>query len=383
MKRLVVAAAFAAAASAAADTSLAWRQEGGPGEGSVRVLGLDRHAADTLAVALDAGLGARLLRVVAVPSKAPPSRESVPNLWGTWSIEGSDLVFRPRHAVAPGLEIEAHFDGPTFDAATGSTGARSLAIRHLVAESPGPHPRVVRIAPSSPTVPANLLRIYIEFSQPMSARDVERQVGLSADGGPVDLAFVDVRNGLWDPERKRLTLFIHPGRVKTGVAVNEALGPVLREGAEIVVTVGAGARDADGRTLERPFEHRWRVGPPRRQGLDPAQWTLHAPETPRGELILNFPFALDRGLLARALTVLTSDGAVDGTWTVGEEERSVRFRPNAAWVAGITYRVAIDPVLEDPTGQRIGRAFERRATDSATASAESAGAAALDFTVAF
>jgi hypothetical protein len=215
----------------------------------------------------------------------------------------------------------------------------------------------------------------------MSARDVERQVTLSADGRAVDLAFVDIRNGLWDPERKRLTLFVHPGRVKTGVAVNEALGPVLREGAEVVVTIGTGARDADGRALERPFEHRWRVAPPRREALDVAQWKLAAPTAPHGDLTLSFPFPLDRGLLARAFSVLAEHRSVEGTWTVGEEERSVHFRPDAAWVPGFTYRIAIDSVLEDPSGQRIGRAFERRATDSAAAA--SAEAAVLDFTVAF
>ena len=46
-----------------------------------------------------------------------------------------------------------------------------------------------------------------------------------------------VRNGLWDPERKRLTLFIHPGRVKTGVAVTLAWAKAVARTAARVVRV--------------------------------------------------------------------------------------------------------------------------------------------------
>jgi hypothetical protein len=357
---------FAAAAASARETRLEWRAEGGLGEGSVRVVGLDSALVNGLATRLDGALGKRVLRVVARPGDARSDDADLPNLWGTWIVEEGDLAFRPRHAVAAGIVLDARFDGAAFDAAVGSTGTKSLTFRHQFAPAEGRPPAVVRIAPSGPTVPANLLRIYVEFSQPMSARDVESHVSLTADGRPVDLAFVDVRNGLWDPERKRLTLFVHPGRVKTGVAVQEEQGPVLRAGSQIVVLVRPGARDVDGRELAETHQKTWLVIEPRRQGLNAAQWRLEAPLTNDGVLVLRFPHPLDRALLGRAFTVLREATPVTGTWSVEDQEVAVTFRPESAWTAG-DYTVAVDPALEDPTGQRLGRPFERDVSAAATA----------------
>jgi hypothetical protein len=157
---------------------------------------------------------------------------------------------------------------------------------------------------------------------------------------------------------------VHPGRVKTGVAVQEVQGPVLRPGAQIALGVARGARDADGRELTIAEKKAWRVTEARRDGLDATQWRIEAPMAHDAPLVLRFPFPLDRALLARAFTVTRGEQPVPGSWSVDEQELAVAFRPDGPWSPG-DYTVEVDPALEDPTGQRLGRAFERDVTSGA------------------
>lgn len=55
-------------------------------------------------------------------------------------------------------------------------------------------------------------------------------------------------DGLWDPEGRRLTLFLHPGRIKRGVAMHEALGLALRPGRRYRLVVDREAEDAGATT---------------------------------------------------------------------------------------------------------------------------------------
>ena len=76
------------------------------------------------------------------------------------------------------------------------------------------------------------------------------------------LAFVEIEHGLWDPRQTRLTVLLHPGRIKRGVAPGERLGPPLRAGRSYRLVVDASMPDAAGRPLGRAFEKRFRSSPP-------------------------------------------------------------------------------------------------------------------------
>jgi hypothetical protein len=84
----------------------------------------------------------------------------------------------------------------------------------------------------------------------------------------------------------------------------------------------------------------------------------------KDELVVRFPWPLDRALLARSLQIWTDnsrvDGtvAIDGTSIIDQGERGWRFKPaRRAWLPG-TYTLVVRPELEDVCGNRIGRAFE-------------------------
>ena len=286
----------------------------------------------------------------------------LPNVWGTWRVEGQALVFRARHAPAPGVRLLASFSGMAFDRAASTRGTPDLRGEYLVAVPAGA-PRVVGVSPASVEIPANLLRLYVEFSAPMSLRGVERFVRLlDGAGNEVPVAFVDVPDGLWDPTRRVLTLFVHPGRVKSGVALGEALGPVLSPGSSVTLQVEAGAPDADGRRTTEVFTRTWLVGESRRGALEPSRWLLGPPRGPDEELTLTLPVLLDVQIAERALRVLGEEGAVEGSWRPRAGAIGLEFRPDRPWTPG-SYRLVVAPFLEDVSGNRPGRAFEREVNE--------------------
>ena len=97
-----------------------------------------------------------------------------------------------------------------------------------------------------------------------------------------------------------------------------------------------------------------------------ASWRIEPPGAgTRDPLVVTFPAPLDHGLLARALAVETSGGrTIDGDVVLDAGDTRWAFRPRLPWDAG-DYRLAALSILEDPAGNRIGRAFEVDMTRSA------------------
>jgi hypothetical protein len=88
-------------------------------------------------------------------------------------------------------------------------------------------PRLEAIYPSGDTVPANHLKFYLHFSAPMrEGVFLEHCRLLDATGKPVLEPFRETE--LWSEDHRRLTLWLHPGRQKTGVNLNDEFGPVLQ-----------------------------------------------------------------------------------------------------------------------------------------------------------
>ena len=297
------------------------------------------------------------------------SGEPPPAVLGSYRVTGGALLFTPHFPFKPGLALEARFDGSRFDrlgACGEGVGERGPPTPDLALEFEAPEEarrpptRVVAVYPSGDRVPENLLRIYVHFSGPMRPRDVSAAVRLiDEDGAPVELAFVEIDEGLWDPGRRRLTLFLHPGRIKRGVGPHQALGPPLREGRHYRLSIGRELRDARGLALEATYEKDFTVGPPDRESPDPERWRIHAPERPSGELVVDLPEPLDRALLLRMIEVVDGAGrSVPGLTSVGPGERHWRFRPTAEWGAG-PYRLRVATAIEDLAGNTPAALFDR------------------------
>ncbi len=218
---------------------------------------------------------------------------------------------------------------------------------------------VVAVYPSSQVVPENLLRLYVQFSAPMSRGVAPRFLELvDDDNDPIAGAFVVPEQELWSPTDDRLTLFFDPGRLKQEVGPNLAAGTPLHVGQEVTLRIQAEWPDAHGAPLRESFEHTWQVVQADRERPRADEWMLHAPARPEEPLRLEFPEALDRALLHRMLTVETEAGApIVGAITVARGEREWVFAPTSPWLPG-SYTIRVDPDLEDLAGNSLERLFD-------------------------
>jgi hypothetical protein len=221
-------------------------------------------------------------------------------------------------------------------------------------------PTVLGIFPGAETLPENLLRLYVLFSEPMQRGCVEREIAmLMADGRCAPDVLYRAPVELWDSSMRCLTILLDPGRLKRGVGPNRALGPPLAEGTEYVLSVGAGMTGASGAPLKDGAIKRFRTGGAVREPVAVVQWTVAAPRAgTRDALVLTFPRALDWAMLHHAIDVTQDDDVLQGTCEVGTGETTWRFAPSSSWAPG-RYRIRVAADLEDSCGNDLRAAFDR------------------------
>lgn len=208
-------------------------------------------------------------------------------------------------------------------------------------------PRVAAVHPETGEVPANLLRLYIDFSQPMAGDDAFEHVRLlDASGRAIPDAFREIE--LWSRDNRRLMAYVHPGRVKTGLALGDQFGPVLEEGKAYTLEVLPGMKSRSGRRLEGRFSRTLQAGPPDTRSPDLARWTL-SPFPDRLEIVCDE--WLDRAGLEEFVRVEGVPGRcrVDGPL--------VTFLPERGFPPG-EYRLTVDAKLEDLAGNNFIKPFE-------------------------
>ena len=337
-----------------------------PGQPVVIVTGLSRG---DLAALSRAGLTPEawpaVLRV-GVTADAPP-------VAGRYAIADGAIRFTPMFPLDPGRPYTAVFDPRAVPGGALGAVPKVSRVVSIPAGAPSAPVTVATVYPTANAVPANLLRMYIEFSGPMGSRGGQDYVSIKdARDQEISDALLPLDTALWNPEHTRFTVLFDPGRVKRGILPNRRMGRPLTPGETFTLIVRAGWPDAHGVPMVSTFQREYRVGPPIERGLDPRAWTIAAPGAgSREPLTVEFPWPLDRALLQRALTVALGDAPVAGDVTVPSGERRWLFTPRGAWQAG-SYAVVAQPELEDVAGNRIGHAFETGAADKDDARAMAA-----------
>jgi hypothetical protein len=295
-----------------------------------------------------------LVRVLDAPTRVEVSAEAPvtlallgddgtpgPPILGTTRRDGARYRFLPRFALAAGARYRA------------SAGTEHADFR--VADAAA-HPSATldAVQPACAEVPANLLKFYLHFSQPMrEGREVFTLMHLlDSHGEEIGAPWRDTE--LWTEDGKRLTLWIHPGRVKQGVNLRDELGPVLRPGERYTLVVDATLRDATGQPLGHDFRRTFSTTAEVHTRLDLAGWEFHPPHAgTREPLRVVSPVALDHALALRCLHVR----GVEGEPALADDERTWSFTPAAAWKAA-PHQFAADPWLEDLAGNTFERIFD-------------------------
>jgi hypothetical protein len=222
--------------------------------------------------------------------------------------------------------------------------AAGLALTLDASHANQPIDRVVVVRPSGAVVPANLLRLSIEFATPIEGPVIPRLALSRGDGDQIRRPFLDQE--LWSPSGTVLTILMHPGRVKSGLKAREEEGPILSEGDDVVLTL-------DGKPIKR-----WRVGPSDAMGPMPLAWkisTVRVDSKQRLVVTLDGPI---EGREADYLAVVDStDERVEGRARLTRGEEIWTFTPKARWQSG-AYALVARGTVEDPAGNRLGSRFE-------------------------
>lgn len=210
----------------------------------------------------------------------------------------------------------------------------------------------VEVHPAGPAIPENLLRIELRFARPQRLPfDIHRVQLFDAAGARVQNAFLDL--ALPSADARRITVLMHPGRVKTGVGPQLALGRALHAGSAVRLVV------EDPAGVPQAVVKEWMVTAAAPAGPQPALWDVRAPRAhTRDALIvwLRTPISSSaEGLIA------VSDGAgrrVEGHAALREGDTAWHFTPQLPWRRG-GHAVVAHPDLEDPAGNRACAAFEQ------------------------
>jgi hypothetical protein len=301
---------------------------------------------------------------------------------GSYVVSRDTLRFEPRFPPIRGTSYIARYDGVAFNATTGGRAFSRIVSHTWTRASAGgtPTTSIVEVYPTTDSVPMNLLRMYVQFSAPMTVGDgAEKHVRLVDERGTaVDNAFLIAAGGqeLWDGEHTRLTIFFDPGRIKRDLTPHEALGLPLRAGHKYSLIVDSTMHDAQGLSLVRGYTKQFRVGPIDRSLPRAADWRIAAPTAgTRDPVTVDLPEPLDHALLARMLTVTHSVGGVEtivaGRGATSDRDRRWTFTPSEAWPAS-TCVIKIDTELEDLAGNNMRHLFDVMPGDSAARGTEGA-----------
>ena len=296
-------------------------------------------------------------------ASAGATTADMPPMAGAFAIDGARVRFTPAFPFESGTRYRVRVDASRLP---GGAGAPVLFEFDVApAAITGASTKVTGVSPRSATLPANLLRLYVHFSAPMGRQGGAGHVRLlDSAGRSVDDVFLPLDADLWNDERTRYTLLLDPGRVKTGIAPNDTMGRALVAGRHYTLVVEPEWRDAAGRPLETPYRHEFRAGPAIEAALDPARWRVTSPRADtRDALVVTFPHVMDEALALRAIGVESSSGPLPGSTSLGDGAVTWQFVPAHAWSAG-NHRLVVLGILEDPSGNRVGRPFELAPSDA-------------------
>jgi hypothetical protein len=210
----------------------------------------------------------------------------------------------------------------------------------------------VAIWPAASSLPANILRFYIEFSSPAEA-DFEREklTLRTASGDLVPDAFLVLNEELWSPDGCRLTIFMEPGRIKRGMGTVAEHEPALVAGRSYRLEVAT-----PGGVLVKDFSVLPAVTKPIAEG----EWAFVVPKAgSRQPLSIAFGRLMDNAILDDELEIRDPDGKrVNGVRQL-RDGRTLLLVPDSPWKHG-HHQLLASPFLEDVCGNRVGEALDHR-----------------------
>lgn len=221
----------------------------------------------------------------------------------------------------------------------------------------------VCLSPATSLIPANTLKLYLEFSEPMEQGVFLKHLTLQRRNGE-EVAGAFRETELWSPDGKRLTVMLHPGRQKTGVNLNVDEGPVLTAGEHYNLAVSGHWRSVAGIALGKEAVFSLDPIAADHEQTDPARWRIHPPKAGTTEpLVVITNELFEPQIFARALQVPQTPGKAEAK-VIDLKHIQWRFTPEQPWKPG-KHQITIDPELEDLAGNNLLKPMEVDLTTAA------------------
>jgi hypothetical protein len=216
-------------------------------------------------------------------------------------------------------------------------------------------------------VPANTLKLYLDFSEPMEQGVFLKHLTLQRRNGE-EVAGAFRETELWSPDGKRLTVMLHPGRQKTGVNLNVDEGPVLVAGERYSLVVSDQWRSTQGVALGKEGVFVLEPIAADHEQPDPARWQMHAPKAGTLDPLV----VITDELFEPQIFAASPERGIE---TPGKAEseghrpetRRMAFHALRSLGEPVEHQITIDPELEDMAGKHHAKAHGSRSHGRTTA----------------
>ena len=283
--------------------------------------------------------------------------QSLPAMLGNYRLKEDRLEFKPSFPLVRGNRYQATFD-PTALKLVTEKPERCLQATYAIPLPDSLPPRVLSIYPSGNELPANHLKFYIQFSEPMQQGDIFEHFSLFNKTQQQEVPRPFRHTELWSRDGKQLTLWFHPGRQKTGVNLNVELGAILNAGQEYELRISPHWAALSGHALGSEVKKTFKAVEMDERQPEIDDWKLTTPDAgTRAPLTCQLGESLDFALLHSQLRVQTETGkSIPGEIQLDEGESVWKFIPVTAWQQG-DYRLVVGTVLEDLAGNSLQQPF--------------------------
>ena len=231
--------------------------------------------------------------------------------------------------------------------------------------TPPTNPRILAIYPSTDTVPENLLKVYLKFSEPMQEvghpldfiEVIDKTEGIEKE------IFLKMESELWNRDHDLLTLWLDPGRIKTDLIPNKQLGMPILKGHTYEISILGHWKSAQGQPLVKSYTKMITANSRDTEKPSLSDWTLDIPKAnTREELTIHFDEPMDALLSLESFSVFTgTQEQIHGRFQTRDGEKKVTFIPSKSWEKG-TYSLHVNPILEDLAGNNLSRLFDEDLT---------------------
>ncbi len=220
---------------------------------------------------------------------------------------------------------------------------------------------VTSVYPSAKELPANLLKWYIKFSNPISETLIYDHIKfINEQGDTLPRAALALKTPLVSDDGTLLTVWVEPGRQKRDLIPNQQLGAVFQKGKSYTLLIQKKLKDKTGITMRSDFRHQFHIISADRKQPEINMWTIDPPTANSTyDLVIHCNESLDYGSALHSLMVLDkNDNEIDGRWQLKNHETILSFTPLTSWSSG-TYKILCNPSLEDLAGNNLERLFDR------------------------